>query len=421
MAKLATETTLKVPEVAKQDATLASILLLDLANRILPRKMDFYSHISVAVDFVKNCQSLNTSPSGQLMFLAIRTQMIMQSLSASTPPDNDEVWWPKHTIGDKNASECHKLCMEVAALAAETYRLLKDEESVRAIGKLVRKCLDLDQKCSLWPEDLPRHLQYHRLYWHHPSSSVDYNTAEVYSGHILLYSDRWVATIWNMMRCARIVLNLSISRCLMYSSSGGQACESIASTMTGLVDDIIATVPYQLGCVGSLVGDGSLMGQWGTSVIWPLAMIVSLACVKKEQRIWIRARLKHISSRLGIGLAQLILDKEQAQDLGCLLPWLEPPCSLHQVPVSGLIISNQLPRLEALLQAPGAPNTLGVPGDEGNSESGQFAVVKLSHHLPSNTLGLYEQTCPGIDPGRQNRLFPSRHYDSSGVGDANER
>lgn len=43
MAKLATETTLKVPEVAKQDATLASILLLDLANRILPRKMDFYT------------------------------------------------------------------------------------------------------------------------------------------------------------------------------------------------------------------------------------------------------------------------------------------------------------------------------------------------------------------------------------------
>ncbi|KAG6057237.1 hypothetical protein E4U17_001532 [Claviceps sp. LM77 group G4] len=324
---------LRDPEVAKEDATLAAVLLLGLFENITAKTMGMLawgSHIEGAIQLAKarGRKQLRTKV-GLNMFIAVRTQMIIHSLSTSTAPGMDASWWIEDAVRDRHASECQRLCIKVSELRAEANRLLstlpRSPDNMELIIDVIRRCQEQDQACASWCKDLPDYFQCKTATWEDNVPHGDYTKAEVYPGRVDVYNDTWVATVWNMLRCGRIILNSVIVRCAAwvcapvdYRTTPEYA--NAARTTVDIVTDIISSVPYQLGwfckrkdlleranlSTFACGEDDSSKGLSGYFMTWPLAFIHSLDYLTDSQRIWVRGRLQYIGTHLGVRYALLL-------------------------------------------------------------------------------------------------------------------
>ncbi|KAG6041834.1 hypothetical protein E4U41_001305 [Claviceps citrina] len=324
---------LQDPEVAKEDATLAAVLLLGLFENISAKTMGMLawgSHIEGAIQLAKarGRKQLRTRV-GLNMFIAVRTQMIIHSLSTSKAPGMDVSWWIEDAVRDRHASECQRLCIKVGELRAEANRLLttapRSSDNVDIINDIIRRCQAQDQACASWCKNLPDYFQCKTATWEDNVPNGDYSKAEVYPGRVDVYNDIWVATVWNMLRSSRIILNSIIVRCAAwvcapvdYRTTPEYA--NAARTTVDVVTDMISSVPYQLGwfCkrkdlldranLSSFAcgEDDSSKGLSGYFMTWPLAFIHSLDYLTDSQRTWVRGRLQYIGHQLGVRYALLL-------------------------------------------------------------------------------------------------------------------
>ncbi|KAG5927818.1 hypothetical protein E4U42_001734 [Claviceps africana] len=324
---------LKDPEVAKQDATLAAVLLLGLFENITAKTMGMLawgSHIEGAIQLAKarGRKQLQTRV-GLNLFIAVRTQMIIHSLSTSKAPGMDVSWWIEDAVRDRHASECQRLCIKVGELRAEANRLLttvpRSPDNMEIIIDVIRRCQAQDQACASWCRNLPDYFQCKTATWGDNVPNGDYTKAEVYPGRVDVYNDTWVATVWNMLRCTRIILNSIIVRCAAwvcapvdYRTTPEYA--NAARTTVDIVTDVISSVPYQLGwfckrkdlleranlSTFACGEDDSSKGLSGYFMTWPLAFIHSLDYLTDSQRTWVRGRLQYIGTQLGVRYALLL-------------------------------------------------------------------------------------------------------------------
>lgn len=353
---------LRDPDVAKEDATLAAVLLLGLFENITAKTMGMLawgSHIEGAIQLTKarGRKQLRTKV-GLNMFIAVRTQMvcpllfpspvspndgligraranllideqIIHSLSTSKAPGMDVSWWIEDAVRDRHASECQRLCIKVGELRAEANRLLttvpRTSHNMEIVIDMIRRCQAQDQACASWCKNLPDYFQCKTATWEDNVPNGDYTKAEVYPGRVDVYNDLWVATIWNMLRCARIILNSIIVRCAAwvcapvdYRTTPEYA--NAARTSVDIVTDVISSVPYQLGwfckrkdlleranlSTFACGEDDSSKGLSGYFMTWPLAFIHSLDYLTDSQRSWVRGRLQYIGTQLGVRYALLL-------------------------------------------------------------------------------------------------------------------
>ncbi|PNY25432.1 White-opaque regulator 1 [Tolypocladium capitatum] len=329
----ATFAALRDPDVAKQDATLASVLLLGLFENITARQLGMLawgSHIEGAIQLakVRGRKQLRTKV-GLAMFIAVRTQMIIHSLSTSKAPIMGADWWMHDTVRDEHASECQRLNIIIGEFRAETNQLLampnRAGDHVEKVIDMIKRCQAHDLACANWSKNLPSYFQWKTVAWEDNVPNGDYAKAEVYPGRVDAYQDLWVTSVWNMMRCSRIVLASIIVRCAAWISSPVDyrttpEYATAARTCVDTITDIIASVPYQLSWFSkrkdllkranfSTFGCGeedAQKGLGGYFMTWPLACIHGQDYITDSQRIWVQGRLEYVGSQLGVRYAYML-------------------------------------------------------------------------------------------------------------------
>lgn len=228
------------------------------------------------------------------------------------------------------ALHCQRLCMQTAELGAEIggllVCLLRTKPNMDRIEQMIRRCRKLDQELVDWSASLPDYFRWTTVSWVHGVPHDEYAKALAFPGRLDAYNDLYVPTLWNMMRCSRCILASKVLRCVAWLRSPGDyrttpeyAAES--RLCIRMIEDIIASVPYQLGqlpfneegveqrrlstfACGDDKGGKSLSGIF---LIWPLACIQSQDFATDSQRAWVKGRLAHIGSQLGIRYAHILV------------------------------------------------------------------------------------------------------------------
>ncbi|KAB5542620.1 hypothetical protein GE09DRAFT_248090 [Coniochaeta sp. 2T2.1] len=328
-----TNTALRHPDESKSDATLAAVLMLGMFENITAKQMgDFAwgSHVEGAIQIVKarGRKQLRTKVGLQL-FIAVRTQLIIQSLTSGKAPVMGAEWWLNDAVKDECAAACQRINLKTCELRAEVNKVMdgvtQSPENVELILALMRKAQQLDQQSTSWMRTVPDHWHYRTLCWEDNVPGGDYTRAEVFPGRVDVYADFWIASVWNMLRTARLVLQSVVVRCAAWVCSPVDyrttpEYATAAKTCTDMITDIIASVPYHLGwhakrrhlfdsdrLSGFACGEeDGMKGLAGYFLTWPLACVMNQDYVSEAQRQWIVGRLRYIGDELGVRYAHIL-------------------------------------------------------------------------------------------------------------------
>lgn len=334
-----TNTALRDPEAQKADGTLAAILLLGLFENITAKQMGMLawgSHIEGAIQLVKQRgrKQLRTK-TGLLLFIAVRTQMIIHTLSTGKAPIMGVEWWISDAVKDEAAARCQRLNIKTSELRAEVTRLMttmaRTPENIELMLALIRRAQVIDQECVNWTKGLPELWQYKTVAWEDNVPGGNYCKAEVYPGRVDVYTDFWIASVWNMVRVSRICLASVVVRCAAWVCSPVDyrttpEYATAARTCVDTITDIIASVPYHLGwhlkrkqqllqknpnLSGFACGEDDNPGMKGLAgyfLTWPLACLVSQDYSTDSQRAWAIGRLRFIGDELGVKYAHILAE-----------------------------------------------------------------------------------------------------------------
>lgn len=244
-------------------------------------------------------------------------------------------WWITDAVKDESAAACQRLNIRVGELRAEVNRLLSTlvpcPENVELMLDMIRKCQGVDQELLAWSKDLPDYFTWKTVAWEDNIPNNDYSQAEAFPGRVDAYQDLWVASVWNMMRCSRIILASLTVRCAAWVCSplDYRTTPEYASAARICVDniaDIIASVPYQLGWFSSrqeLLDRANLSafgcgeenapkGLPGYLLTWPLTCVLGQDYASDSQRAWVKGRLTFIGSELGVSYAHMLTQVRMA-------------------------------------------------------------------------------------------------------------
>ncbi|KAI6779654.1 Transcriptional regulatory protein-like protein [Emericellopsis cladophorae] len=324
---------LRDPELAKQDSTLAAILLLGLFENISAKQLGMLawgSHIEGAIQLVRarGKKQLRTK-AGLHLFIAVRTQMIIHTLSSGKSPIMGVDWWINDAVKDESAASCQRIAILVGELRAEVNRLLgtltRTAENIELILDLMRKCQLMDQECVAWSKDLPECFEFTTVAWEDNVPNGDYSKAEVFPGRVDAYQDLWLPSVWNLMRTSRIILASLIVRgaawvCAPLDYRTTPEYATAARTCVECITDILASVPFQLGWFANrkhLLERANLSsficghedaekGLPGYFLTWPLTCVLGQDYATDSQRAWVRGRLELIGNQLGVRYAHML-------------------------------------------------------------------------------------------------------------------
>ncbi|KAH7015123.1 hypothetical protein EDB80DRAFT_326908 [Ilyonectria destructans] len=324
---------LKDPEMAVADSTLAAILMLGLFENITAKQLGtlaWGSHTEGAIQLVKaRGKAQSRTKMGLALFVAVRTQMIIHTLTSGKAPIMGVEWWIGDAVKNHYGSECQRLNIRTAELRSEVNRLMttlaRSPENIELLLDMIRRCQTVDQQHLNWARELPEYFRFKSVAWEDNVPNGNYALAEVFPGRVDAYQDLWVASVWNMMRCSRIILASLIVRCAAWVCSPVDyrttpEYATSARTCVDLITDIIASVPYQLGWFSkrrellemdhlSTFGCGeeeALKGLPGYFLTWPLTCIQGQDYTTDAQRAWTKGRLQYIGNHLGIRYANML-------------------------------------------------------------------------------------------------------------------
>ncbi|KAI0893185.1 hypothetical protein F4806DRAFT_212459 [Annulohypoxylon nitens] len=365
-----TNAALRDPRTQLADSTLAAVLLLGLFESITAKQigmLNWGSHTEGAIQLVKarGKKQLKTKV-GLTLFIAVRTQMIIHSLTSGTTPIMGAEWWIDDAVRDGTAAQCHRLMIKTGELRAEITRLMnsmpRTPSNIDVMLEMIRRLQAADQEVVAWMRGVPASWRYRTVAWEDSVPSGDYGRAEVFPGRIDMYRDFYIASVWNTSRTARLVLMSLVVRCAAWVCSPvdyrtTREYATAARTCVDTITDIIASVPYHLGWHlkegnqrrirqflkhrrqqqqqqyfddGSAfafdIGDGDentddlglndgefacgeanhVKALAGYFLTWPLTCLNSQDYTTDAQRAWIHGRLAFIGNELGVKYAHIL-------------------------------------------------------------------------------------------------------------------
>ncbi|KAI1486068.1 hypothetical protein F5X96DRAFT_273799 [Biscogniauxia mediterranea] len=367
LALTGTNNALRDLEEQRKDSTLAAVLLLGLFESITAKQigsMNWGSHTWGAIQLVKarGRKQLKT-PVGLQLFIAVRTQMIIHSLTTGTAPTMGSEWWINDAVSDPTAAASLRILIKTAELRAEVTRLMngmaRTPDSIEVMLDMIRKAQAVDRDAVAWMAGVPAAWRFRTVAWEdHVPPGEDYARAEVFPGRVDVYRDFWTASVWNLSRTARLILASLVVRCAAwvcapvdYRTTPEYA--TAARTCADVIADIIASVPYHLGwhlrrkhllraAAGRNGGGGGSGGQGegkgqgldggmgnddydfdlddddesneengtkglaGYFLTWPMTCVSSNDFTTDAQRAWIHGRLRFIGNELGVKYAHIL-------------------------------------------------------------------------------------------------------------------
>ncbi|KAL3426144.1 negative acting factor [Phlyctema vagabunda] len=330
-----TNLALQNPALQKTDQTLASIILLGFFETITLEKtnvMAWGSHIDGAVQLVRmrGKKQLRTRV-GTALFIAVRTQMIINCMSASKAPMLGTEWWIAEAIKDETSQFVTKLNLRVAELRAELNQILatspRNQENFEKVLALMRRAQGMEQDYLAWEDQLPDLWRVRTVAWIDNVPDGDLYKADVCPGKVDMYDDIFIASVWNMARVSRLFISGIIIRCAAwvcapvdYRTTPEYA--TAARLGVDMISDIVASIPYHLGWRTDEYGHltpGDLSGfacgtdnitspkaLGGFFCIWPLFSTSCSDFTTDSQRKWIKGRLLFISETMGMNQAKTI-------------------------------------------------------------------------------------------------------------------
>ncbi|KAI8965534.1 hypothetical protein F5Y11DRAFT_294155 [Daldinia sp. FL1419] len=332
-----TNAALRDPETQLADNTLAAVLLLGLFESITAKQigmLNWGSHTEGAIQIVKarGKKQLKTK-AGLGLFIAVRTQMIIHSLTSGTTPIMGAKWWIDDAVRDNTAAACHRLMIKTGELRAEVTRLMnsmaRTPDNTEIMFDLLRRVQIADQEVVAWMRNVPDEWRFRTVAWEDHVPNGDYSKAEVFPGRVDVYQDFYITSVWNTSRTARLVLASLVVRCAAWISSPGDyrttpEYATAARTCVDTITDIIASVPYQLGWhlrkdrrhyvpqhqrqqPGFACGEeDSPKALAGYFLTWPLICVHSQDYTTDAQRAWIHGRLRFIGDEMGVKYAHVL-------------------------------------------------------------------------------------------------------------------
>lgn len=232
-------------------------------------------------------------------------------------------WWLNDAVKDKLAAASQRINLKTGELRAEVARVMtgleRIPENIDRVLAIIRRAQLLDQEAVGWMNSLPESWQYKTLCWEDHVPGGDYSKAEVFPGRVDVYSDFWIASVWNLTRATRLVLAAITIRCAAwvcwpvdYRTTPEYATASQICVNT--IADIIASVPYHLGwhtkrkhLFANIELSGFACGEESSSkslpgyfLIWPLTCLITQDHATDAQRQWVSGRLRYIGDELGL-------------------------------------------------------------------------------------------------------------------------
>lgn len=238
-------------------------------------------------------------------------------------------WWLDDAVKDEAAAGCQRLMIKSGEIRAEVTRLMtcmaRTPENVEIMLSMIRRAQMVDQEVVNWMKNLPEHWNFKTVAWEDHVPNGDYTKAEVFPGRVDLYTDFWIASVWNMARTARLILASLTVRCAAWVCSPVDyrttpEYATAARICVDTITDIVASVPYHLGWhlnkqhlleranLGQFAcgKEDSLKGLAGYFLTWPLACVNGQDFTTDAQRLWANGRLKYIGDELGVKYAHIL-------------------------------------------------------------------------------------------------------------------
>ena len=143
---------------------------------------------------------------------------------------------------------------------------------------------------------------------------------------IHIYHNIFIASVWCFYRCSRLILLLDLidyearfrrAAITPFASADHQQQQQPKSagwqaTITTMVDEICASVPFLLGDLdagGNLQCGAGRMALGGMFLLWPLQVIGVADVMSRTQRVWIKEILRQMGYTMGIKQAITLRDR----------------------------------------------------------------------------------------------------------------
>ena len=186
----------------------------------------------------------------------------------------------------------------LCALRATTDKLHDNDIRVVRLAKFI------DSDLEDWKNSLPPAFSYSII----PSA----NTEVVFSYMYHVYSDTWTAAVWNLYRCARILVHEVITDWLSRNSMPNPVLDESYQRqsevlLASLAHDICASAPFILGASHSSVYPSQApRATTGALLLWPLYLTATMNQQTAGAHAWIITRLDSIAQTMGIKQAESV-------------------------------------------------------------------------------------------------------------------
>jgi hypothetical protein len=233
-------------------------------------------------------------------------------------------------------AQCQSFALAYSELRGEINRLLvtsqrspQSTQSLAQANQLAGRVQTLDRDIANWLASIPDEFRFKTVGWVFEdeigiSRGRSYAEVEVFPGRVDVYPDFVTAMVWNIARVSRLILaslNIRLAAwvCAPTHYRTTPEYEDSARICEDTITDIVASVPYHLGCQikgKPLVSPGLsafACGEEGPCKALPALFLVwTLTCVKNhdistdEQRAWAKGRLKFIADDVGLKYANIV-------------------------------------------------------------------------------------------------------------------
>ncbi len=196
---------------------------------------------------------------------------------------------------------------------------LTQPSTQQRLVQLLHQGISMDVELQSWSDRMSEPYRYKELSIADAPRQQTTNLLPMQPTNVHVYHDIWVAALWNHYRFARIRLLETLVDCesrLDFSENLEMRLQESSislrnwnGTIIKMVDDICASVPFLMGDIdvqGNLKRGSSGIALGGYYLLWPLHIASSVRIIGADQKAWIKGRLRHLGTVMGINQAHLL-------------------------------------------------------------------------------------------------------------------
>lgn len=225
-------------------------------------------------------------------------------LWSELPQEDEDVDW---FVENRLFGILARFCMLRKAVFDTDHDMRYTQDEARSLA------YSIDAEFADWANCLPWEYAY--------MTRTNENSEDTVFDHYHVYKGFWIAGVWNLYRCARILTNEIIMKILsiqIHSTSKAAQFKAMyrksVDVASQLSSDIRASIPFYFGKGFSSNGSSNIpMAAAGHAVLWPLFVVCTFPESSSSTQDWAIKQLQKVSDLKGIkqatSLANILRNK----------------------------------------------------------------------------------------------------------------